>query len=128
MALRRSRSGKARASGADAAAVEEAGVTALPIAAQPTKQRAIAASVKSLWKQAKKNALSRNRRAGRKDARTAVTKIGPTTVVKIGQIVTKAALSRASSNTLNRFCFPVNRFRSTSRTRRILQQQHPRLR
>jgi hypothetical protein len=118
--------------------VEEAGVTALLIAAQPTRQPEITANVKSLWKQVKKSALSRNRRAGpnpgpsgtkaaRKDARTAVTTIGPTTVVKIGQIVTKAALSRASSNALNRFCFPENRFPNISRRVRILQQQHPRL-
>src|SRR6478735_7569820 len=62
-ALRKSRSGKARANGADGVVVEEADVTVLRIAVEMSRQPAIAASVKSRRKQQRKSAAKRNRRA-----------------------------------------------------------------
>src|SRR6266571_5467167 len=63
-ARRKSRNVKARANGADAAAVEEAEETALPIAARTIRQPAIAESAKSRRKQRRKIVANHGRKAG----------------------------------------------------------------
>jgi hypothetical protein len=65
---------------------------------------------------------------GQKDGLRDAMKVARTIAAKIGATGTRAALNKASSNTLNQSCCPVSRFQNISRTAHSLPRQQRRLR
>src|SRR5579864_2054065 len=133
--LHRSRSVKARASGAAAVVAEEADATVLLIAAHKIRQPAIVASRKSHWKRHQKSTTNRNRKAAQNRGTSGMkavrnrglrdgTIIAQIHVTKIGAIVMRAG----RSNTLNQLCCPASQFQNISRTAHSLPRQQRKLR
>src|SRR5438270_5952185 len=119
-ARRKSRNVKARANGADAAVVEEAAGTALPIAARTIRQPPIAESEKSRRKQRRKSMANHGLKAGPNRAMI-VTRAARNRATNALSVM-KAVQSTGSNSALSQSCCRASRFPNTSRRERNLLQ------